>query len=84
MPGFPPCIEQACVGDSLENALAVFVARPGVAKRQRQRQAFDRGIRFVDDDRRPIRPVAEAFAHGILQRDVTVQRLLDKKQVLEE
>ena len=60
------------------------MARPGVAKRQRQRQAFDRGIRFVDDDRRPIRPVAEPVGHGILQRDVAVQRLLDKKQVLEE
>ena len=84
VPGLSPSIEQARIGDSLENALAVFVARPGVAKCQRLRQAFYRGVRFVDNDRRPIRPIAEVVAHGILERDVAVQRLLDKKQVLEK
>ena len=60
------------------------MTRPGVAESQRRGQAFDRGIGFIDDDRRTVRPVVESVAHGILQRDVAVEWLLDKQEVLEK
>ena len=59
VPVIPSSVEQASVCDSLKNALAVFMTRPGVAESQRRGQAFDRGVGFIDDDRRAARPVVE-------------------------
>src|SRR5262245_25671122 len=55
--------EQAGVDEALENALAVLVAGAVVAESQRPRQAVQLRVGLVDDQRRPILPVAQWREH---------------------
>ena len=79
-----PLLDEAGVDQALEHALAVLVARAGVAEMERHGQTLQRGVGFVDDKRRAVRPLVQKKGDLGRERHVPVQRLLDKQQPLEK
>ena len=64
----PPLLfKQAGVRDAFHNAFAIFVARAGVAERERPRQIPNRTVGLVNDQARVIRPPAQG--RGVVRRD---------------
>ena len=81
---FAPVRDQAGVGETVEDAFAVFVARPRVTARQRTRQRIEFGVGFVDDDRRTFLPREQLRRELRAERDAAVKRLLDEDQPVEK
>ena len=73
-------LDEATIGDSFEDALAVLVTSACVTKAKSSVEALKSGVRFIDDHRRAIRPLLELLVKGFIQRNVAVKRLLDEKE----
>ena len=72
--------QNARIHHRLEHALAVLVARPRVAQRERRRQTRQLRVALVDDDRRPVRPRPPQLPDRRTQRHAPMPRLLHVKQ----
>ena len=67
-------LDKATVGG--ENAF-VLVTGAGVARR-RAVLRLSSGVRFINDNRRPIRPGLKLIVQRVRQRHIAMERLLDK------
>ena len=71
-------LDEAAVGEAFENAFAILVTGAGVAKAQGGVEAVESGVRFINDNLRPIRPGLKLIVQRVCQRHIAMERLLDK------